>query len=38
VGDHVAAGEVIGLIQDQTLGFELWKNGAAINPEEFIVF
>jgi murein DD-endopeptidase MepM/ murein hydrolase activator NlpD len=38
VGDTVKAGEVIGVIKDNTLGFELWKNGQPINPEEFIVF
>ena len=38
VGDTVKAGEVIGMIKDNTLGFELWKNGQPNNPEEFIVF
>jgi hypothetical protein len=38
VGDHVFAGDVIGLLQNRTLGFELWKDGVAINPEQHIVF
>jgi lipoprotein NlpD len=38
VGQTVKAGEVIGLLKDQQLGFELWKNGQSVNPEEFIVF
>jgi biotin carboxyl carrier protein len=38
VGDHVATGEAIGLIENITLEFELWKNGQSINPEEYIAF
>ena len=38
VGQTVKAGEVIGLLEDQQLGVELWKNGQSVNPEEFIVF
>ena len=38
VGQVVTAGEVIGLIQDNTLYFELWKNGLSINPEEYFLY
>jgi murein DD-endopeptidase MepM/ murein hydrolase activator NlpD len=38
VGDHVMAGEVIGLLEGLTLGFELWKNGQSVNPEEYVMF
>jgi hypothetical protein len=38
VGQVVSAGEVIGLIQDNTVYFELWKNGQSINPEEYFIF
>jgi hypothetical protein len=32
------AGEVIGLLEGLTLGFELWKNGQSVNPEEYVMF
>ena len=38
LGEEVKAGEVIGLLQNNNLGFELWKNGQALNPEDYIVF
>ena len=38
LGGEVKAGEVIGLLQNNNLGFELWKNGQALNPEDYIVF
>ena len=38
IGDHVIAGEAIGLLDSLTLGFELWKNGHAVNPEEYVMF
>ncbi|MCC5919496.1 MAG: M23 family metallopeptidase [Cyclobacteriaceae bacterium] len=44
-GDYVSAGEVISIIGNsgemttgQHLHFEIWYNGKAINPEEFITF
>lgn len=36
IGQAVKAGEVIALIQDETLGYQLWKNGECINPLDFI--
>lgn len=38
VGQQVRAGEVLGIIGADGLGFELWMKGQAINPEERIVF
>ena len=38
VGDYVSAGECIGIAGEQPIGFELWKNDKAINPEEMITF
>ena len=45
VGDHVSAGESIAIIGnsgEQTSGphlhFELWHNGAPLNPEDYITF
>ncbi|MDP2175975.1 MAG: peptidoglycan DD-metalloendopeptidase family protein [Bacteroidota bacterium] len=45
VGDFVSSGETIGMIgyilqkgETKKLGFELWKNGIAVNPKNFIVF
>lgn len=39
VGAQVQSGETLGLVGEQrTLGFELWKNGQYINPEEVIAF
>ena len=35
-GQAVKAGEVIALIQDETLEYQLWKNGECINPQDFI--
>lgn len=45
IGDKVVAGEAIGIVGDPNqedsnphIGFELWYNGSAINPEEYIIF
>lgn len=38
VGDAVEAGETIAIMGNQTLMFELWQAGTAINPEEVIAF
>lgn len=38
VGDKVSVGEAIGIFNNQEMQFELWKNGQAVNPEEYIVF
>ena len=38
VGQAVTTGQVIGIIKDQELEFELWQNGKAVNPQEYIVF
>jgi murein DD-endopeptidase MepM/ murein hydrolase activator NlpD len=38
LGEHVKAGEALAIVHNQTLGFQLWKNGETINPEEFIIF
>jgi murein DD-endopeptidase MepM/ murein hydrolase activator NlpD len=45
IGDHVKSGEVIAnvgnsgeLTSGPHLHFELWYNGAALNPEEYISF
>jgi septal ring factor EnvC (AmiA/AmiB activator) len=45
VGSFVSAGEAIGIIGftekkggPKKLGFELWKNGIAVNPKNFMVF
>ena len=38
IGEHVKAGEAIAIVHNLTLGFQLWKNGETINPEEFIIF
>ncbi len=38
IGDKVQAGECIGLATEGQLGFELWKNDQAIDPEKMIVF
>lgn len=38
VGDKVQAGECIGIARDGQLGFELWKNDQAIDPEKMIAF
>jgi septal ring factor EnvC (AmiA/AmiB activator) len=45
VGSFVSAGEAIGIIgfvekkdSPKKLGFELWKNGIAVNPKNFMVF
>ncbi len=44
-GDHVLAGEAIAFVGDPALEnnnpqivFELWLNGTAVNPEDYIVF
>jgi hypothetical protein len=34
----VRTGEAIGVSNDNILGFELWKNNQAINPEQMIAF
>jgi hypothetical protein len=34
----VSVGEAIGIFNNQEMQFELWKNGQAVNPEEYIVF
>ncbi len=39
VGAQVQSGETLGMVGEQRLlGFELWKNGQCINPEEVIAF
>jgi hypothetical protein len=38
VGQQVTTGQVIGIIKDQELEFELWQNGKAVNPQDYIVF
>jgi murein DD-endopeptidase MepM/ murein hydrolase activator NlpD len=38
VGDKVNIGQTIGIIHAQDMDFELWKNGYAVNPEEYIAF
>ena len=39
VGAQVQSGETLGIVGEQRLlGFELWKNGQCINPEEVIAF
>ena len=38
VGDYVRAGECIGIAEENQMGFELWKNDEAINPENVIAF
>lgn len=38
VGDYVRAGECIGVAGENQMGFELWKNDEAINPENVIAF
>lgn len=39
VGDAVQTGQTIAIVQDGTpFGFELWKQGQEINPEEIIAF
>ena len=38
VGDYVRAGECIGIAGENQMGFELWKNDEAINPENVIAF
>jgi len=37
-GEKVRTGEAIGVSNDNILGFELWKNNQAINPEQMIAF
>lgn len=38
-GTQVQSGETLGIVSEQRLlGFELWKNGQCINPEEVIAF
>ena len=37
-GDNVTVGQVIGLIKDQKLQFQLWQNGKPVNPQDYIVF
>lgn len=38
VGTRVEAGEALGLTGEQELGFELWKGGEPVNPEEAIAW
>jgi len=38
VGDAVQAGESIAIVGSQSLWFELWQDGKALNPEEVIAF
>ena len=38
VGNRVQAGESIGIARNGLIGFEMWKNDQAINPEEVIAF
>ena len=38
IGDNVTVGQVIGLIKDQKLQFQLWQNGKPVNPQDYIVF
>ena len=38
VGDRVQAGESIGIANNDQLGFEIWRNDQAIDPEKVIAF
>lgn len=38
IGDRVQAGECIGIAGEGQLGFELWKNDLAVDPEKLIAF
>jgi septal ring factor EnvC (AmiA/AmiB activator) len=38
LGNTVEAGESIAIMGEETLWFELWQDGKAINPEEIIAF
>lgn len=38
VGDRVQAGECIGIAGEKQVGFELWKNDLAVDPEKLIAF
>lgn len=38
VGAIVQAGETLGLVAQETMRFELWQHGLALNPEEVISF
>lgn len=37
-GDKVTAAQRIGTAKDKIFGFEIWHNGTAVNPEDFITF
>lgn len=38
IGDRVQAGECIGIAGERQVGFELWKNDLAVDPEKLIAF
>ena len=38
IGEYLRAGDCIGIAGEDPIGFELWKNDKAINPEEVIAF
>ena len=38
IGDRVQAGECIGIAREGQLGYELWKNDLAVDPEKLIAF
>lgn len=38
IGDRIQAGECIGIAKKGQLGFELWKNDVAVDPEKLIAF
>lgn len=38
IGDRVQAGECIGIAGEKQVGFELWKNDLAVDPEKLIAF
>lgn len=38
IGERVQAGECIGIAREGQLGYELWKNDLAVDPEKLIAF